>query len=179
MWVMTHFGILMPSLRPVRGPTDKRELQIRARRRQDIDYLRRHYMPKLGETVTLGETDYQYRAYCTREEWADALRLIVLEIDYVKFKPTTEDKHNDRKLHDVYIRIWNVIFSGFPIGAYGNWQTKARDRKSWWEDADSSIELDEPSFQVVDDDVDESTLSIDDALEVQRAKKRRGKRGRK
>lgn len=118
MWIMTHFGILMPSLRPEDTvlPGDNRLIQIRARRAKDLNYLRDHYAPYLGATLFLGDTDYQYRAYCTHRELADITAQLALEIDYVKFKPTT-DRHNDRSLHDLYNKIWSDVLDAFEVGS--------------------------------------------------------------
>jgi hypothetical protein len=118
MWIMTHFGILMPSLRPEDTvlPGDNRLIQIRARRAKDLNYLRDHYAPYLGATLFIGDTDYQYRAYCTHRELADITSQLALEIDYVKFKPTT-DRHNDKPLHDLYNRIWSDVLDAFEVGS--------------------------------------------------------------
>lgn len=119
MWIMTHFGILMPALRPKDTvlPGDERVVQIRARRAQDLNYLRDHYAPYLGKTIALGNTDYQYRAYCTREDLADIMAKLALDMDYVKFKETAEVYHGDKKLHAVYMRIWGVVLDAFETGS--------------------------------------------------------------
>jgi hypothetical protein len=118
MWIMTSFGILMPSVRPADlvPEGDDRVLQIRARRRRDIDILRDRYMPTLDVTIHIPNTDYEYRAYCTREAWAAALVAMSEDIDYTKFKPTTEDKFKDKALHALYNRIWGVVLDAFDHG---------------------------------------------------------------
>jgi hypothetical protein len=120
MWIMTHYGILMPSLRPAKfvPPGDNRKIQLRARRRRDLDYTREHYLPQLGRTVYLGDgvSDYQYRAYCTHDDLALLLSRLALEIDYVKFKPTT-DRHGDKELHALYNKLWGVILDAFEAGS--------------------------------------------------------------
>lgn len=130
MWIMTHFGILMPSLRPEDTvlPGDDRLIQIRARRARDLNYLRDHYAPYLGATLFLGDTDYQYRAYCTHRELADICSQLALEIDYTKFKPTT-DRHGDDELHALYNRIWCAVLDAFEAGssyARDNWSRAGR-----------------------------------------------------
>lgn len=113
MWIMTSWGILMPGLRPpgTIEPGDVRTLQVRARRRRDLDILRVRYMPNtLGPTIHLKGTDYEYRAYCTPESWGTALAMIGAEIDYVKFKETAESRFGDKQLHNLYVRLWGVIF---------------------------------------------------------------------
>lgn len=127
MWIMTHFGILMPSLRPEDTvlPGDNRLIQIRARRARDLNYLRDHYAPYIGPTLFLGDTDYQYRSYCTHAELADIMQQLALEIDYTKFKPTT-DRHNDDDLHSLYNRIWAAVIDAFPDGSSYDWRQPKR-----------------------------------------------------
>lgn len=114
MWVMTSWGVLMPGLRPAGTvePGDERTLQVRARRRGDLQTLRDRYMPDtLGPIIRLPQTDYEYRAYCTPDAWGDALADIGRDVDYVKFKETAETRFGDKILHDLYVRIWGVIFA--------------------------------------------------------------------
>ena len=113
MWVMTSFGVLMPSVRP-EGTVpegDDRLIQVRARRMRELRILKAEYLPELGPIVEIPYSDYEYRAYCTHAQWAAALAKISMDIDYTKFKPTTETKYQDRQLHSLYNRIWSVFFS--------------------------------------------------------------------
>lgn len=112
MWVFAPFGILMPALRPPHtvAPNDDRVLQVRARRRKDLQILKDKYMPELGEIFQLPNTDYEWRAYCTLEQWGAALAKIGMDIDYVKFKEQSEKKYGDRQLYSLYNRLWSVIF---------------------------------------------------------------------
>ncbi len=111
MWVMTSFGILMPSIRPPHTVPegDNRTIQVRTRREQDLDILRDEYMgDELGPTIATPTFDYNFRAYCTPEAWGRALFDMALEIDYEKFKPTT-DRYDDHELHGVYNSIWGTV----------------------------------------------------------------------
>jgi hypothetical protein len=136
MWVMTSFGVLMPGLRPEgKIPEgDNRTLQVRARRKKDLEILKSKYMgDELGDPIALPYTDYEWRAYCTPEAWGRALAKIGSSIDYVKFKETAESKFHDKELHDLYLSIWSTIFhhlsepehqtsywsSGTGTGGYG------------------------------------------------------------
>lgn len=112
MWIMTSFGVLMPSVRP-EGTVpagDNRLIQVRARRAQDLRILKAEYLPELGEIIEIPYSDYEYRAYCTHEQWAAALAAMAMDIDYTKFKPTTETKYRDPQLHALYNRIWSLFF---------------------------------------------------------------------
>lgn len=111
MWIMTGFGILMPAIRPpktiARG--DLRTMQVRTRRAKDLDIFRAQYCPTLGPTIATPEMDYNYRAYVTPDALALGIQRAVLAIDYLKFKPSTEDRYGDSELHDVYNAIWSTV----------------------------------------------------------------------
>lgn len=112
MWAMTPFGILMPAIRPLHtvAAGDKRTMQIRSRRAKDLDILRARYMlGQLGKTIHTPSFDYEYRAYCVPEDFAAAMAAMVMEINYKKFKPTTEDWYEDADLHDCYNSIWATV----------------------------------------------------------------------
>lgn len=114
MWAMTPFGILMPAIRPPKTvkPGDSRTLQIRARRAKDLDILRASYMRgSLGPNIFTPEMDYEVRAYCEPAAFGLALAQMVMEIDYLKFKPTTESKFADAELHACYNGIWGVVMA--------------------------------------------------------------------
>lgn len=121
MWVMTSFGIFMPGLRPEHTVPegDNRVLQVRARRKIDLERLRDIYMgDDLGDSISLAHTDYEWRAYCTLEAWGRALAKIAMDIDYVKFKETAEKKFDDHDLHGAYLKIWSSLFSHFSTPAH-------------------------------------------------------------
>jgi hypothetical protein len=112
VWLMTSFGILMPAARPVDtvASGDPRTMQVRARRRVDLEVLRDEYMgDDLGEIIHTPDMDYNYRAYCTPEAFGAVVAQLVEEIDYLKFKPTTESRYKDALLHRVYDEIWSVV----------------------------------------------------------------------
>jgi hypothetical protein len=58
MWLFTPFGFF--SIVKQEGFEG---LCIRARVREDLDNLRRDYLPELSETVDTPEADYHFRAY--------------------------------------------------------------------------------------------------------------------
>ena len=131
MWIMTNFGILMPAALPNElrarfyeewdrsvDETDLRpwDLQVRSRDRATLRKLRKRMQrfTVTSEVVATPELDYEYRLYCMRNDFAFWVRSAVLEIDYEKFKPTTMRKGGGgRKLHDLYNRIWSVVFASY------------------------------------------------------------------
>ena len=111
MWILTSYGAFMPALRPPEtvAEGDPRVIQIRARRRKDLGRLRRLHLPDLGPTYSVPKSDYEFRANCTREALAEALRRLAMEIDYVSFKDTTVSKWGDEQLHDAYMSVWSAL----------------------------------------------------------------------
>jgi hypothetical protein len=112
VWIMTGFGILMPAVRPAKTVAlgDDRTMQIRARRARDLDTLRAQYMQgTLGPTIHTPDKDYEYRAYCAPAAFALAMANAIAAIDYLKFKPITLDRYQDRELHSTYNGIWSVV----------------------------------------------------------------------
>lgn len=130
MWVCLPMGMYMPALRPPHTVPagDNRLLQIRSRRRVDLDRLRRELLPELSATINLPHTDYEFRAYCTHEQWANALAQASMDIDYVKFKEQSEVKYRDKKLHDVYTAMWYTVFSKMSTARHQGdyWDTQNR-----------------------------------------------------
>lgn len=136
MWMMTSFGILMPAVRPPHTVPegDNRTMQVRAREEAYLQILRDDYMgDTLGETLATPDKDYQFRAYCTPEDFAAAAAKIVMDIDYAKFKPTTaryEDrlgKKGEATLHGLYNAMWSTQLtygpktgSSYSIGAWND-----------------------------------------------------------
>lgn len=118
MWIFTNFG----AFSVVQLPRDPRLLQVRARDREHLRELRRHYVPGL-EIVMTYETDYPYRAVCTRAELAYALDVLTRELDYANFKDSVQDE----TLHAAYFEIWRVLFRTF--GGYLQRRTRKNRRR--------------------------------------------------
>lgn len=109
MWIMTPFGIIMPTLRPTNTVNygDDCTMQVRARDKRALEYLRDHYMEaELGSIIHTPEFDYEYRAYCKPNDFAWAVHNMIIDIDYEKFKPNTLWQD----LHDLYNKIWGTVY---------------------------------------------------------------------
>jgi hypothetical protein len=125
MWICTPFGILMPALRPAKycPADDPRKIQVRTRERAYLDIFRERYCPELGESLHFPQQDYQWKAYCTHEQLAQAMANLMLDIDFVKFKPETTCYANNPKsrwglprdlanrLHGCYNSLWGTMLS--------------------------------------------------------------------
>jgi hypothetical protein len=156
MWVMTSWGVLMPGLRPKEHVPagDNREIQIRARRRIELERVCAFY-PELElrkeDIVYFDFTDYEYRIFCTKEQLGSLLALIAMDVNYVKFKSSTE-RFKEEKLHLFYNRVWGIYYDMFSTNRYlekltfGSPKTKKKNRhhqdkplpprRHWWEDVD-------------------------------------------
>lgn len=116
MWMCTPGGVYMPGLIPPNHiPADQpdRVLQVRTRRRIDLERLRDIYMgDTLGEILESPGMDYNFRAYCSLEAWATACYNMAMDIDYIKFKEQSEKKFpgpDGKLLHDVYTSMWGTL----------------------------------------------------------------------
>lgn len=152
MWIMTSWGVLMPGERPKEHTPagDNRVIQIRARRRIELERVCAFY-PETGlkkeDIVYFDFTDYEFRIYATRAQFADLVSRITLDVDYVKFKSSTE-KFNEKKLHAFYNRVWGIYYDMFSTNRYlekvaqtyrsaKKKKHKAPEqRRHWWEDVD-------------------------------------------
>ena len=133
-WICLPMGMYMPALRPAHTVPegDDRLLQIRSRRKIDLERLRNELLPELGDTIRIPHTDYEYRAYCTHEQWASAMAKAAMRIDYVKFKEQSEKVYGDVQLHNCYTRMWATVFSALSTkkhqSDYWSWQDQALGR---------------------------------------------------
>lgn len=130
-WICLPMGMYMPALRPPHTVPegDNRLLQIRSRRKIDLERLRNELLPELGPTIRIPHTDYEFRAYCTHEQWASAMAKAAMQIDYVKFKDQAEKVYGDVQLHNCYVAMWSTVFSKLSTKAH------QRDYWSWQADA--------------------------------------------
>lgn len=161
MWICTPFGLLMPSLRPAHTVPagDNRLIQVRSRRRVDLTRFRDLYLPELGEIVEIPNSDYECRAYCTHEQLAAAVAKIAMDIDFVKFKPTT-DRFNDYQLHNAYNAMWSAAFRTLSTREHQRsyWRTEQRSTGR----RGSALGYVAGSGQVVEPELETGTLNWDD-----------------
>jgi hypothetical protein len=84
VWLITPLGFFSV----VRKPDDigAGTLTIRTRVKSDLEALRKHCLPDLGEIEENAGTDYRYRAKAPRGQVAEVLAQMVRDIDYENFK---------------------------------------------------------------------------------------------
>ena len=105
MWLITNFGFF--SIVQKRGDTD---LTIRARVREDLETLRKKYLPGLGEITRSDATDYQYRATVSPADLALAMGTIVRDITYDNFKNCVAEKQGHKRAH-IYHNVWEDLIA--------------------------------------------------------------------
>ena len=106
MWVFSRAGFFSA----VRKGTDKHgEVCVRARVLADFDKLRELYFPEMGQVQTNGGTDYPYRVYMTRSEWADIMERMALDVDYKNFKGMISGERG-YAVADLYSDVWAVMY---------------------------------------------------------------------
>jgi hypothetical protein len=105
MWIFTPFGFFSVT-EPRDGDGDT--LQVRARVRADLVALKKQYMPKLGKIFSHVGTDYPYRSFISKYDFAEGMAKIVLSIDYSNFKATV-DKKQGLSREMLYMKVWQVM----------------------------------------------------------------------
>jgi hypothetical protein len=113
IWLVTNFGFFSAVTRKPKDISvgDNRVLQIRARDPKHLDLLRERYMgDELGPNVVFRNTDYQVRAFCTREAWGRAVYAASQDVDYDNFKGSIL---GDDDLHDAAMGVWSALASQY------------------------------------------------------------------
>lgn len=102
MWLATRFGYFSIVLKP-----SEKHLTIRSRVRNDLENLRKRYLPKLKIIEGAG-TDYPYRAEVSHKDLGKAMKQIVFDIDYPNHKEVVA---KEQGLHrsKVYGRVWSIL----------------------------------------------------------------------
>jgi hypothetical protein len=80
---------------------DSNMLKIRSRRKE---HLEKHF-PEKEIHVDVG-TDYKYRVFATKEEFAKIVSDSIMNTKYTNFKNSV----NDHDLHDLYADFWHLHY---------------------------------------------------------------------
>lgn len=104
MWLITPEGFFSA----VEKPGDRADgmLTVRTRNRADIKALKR-YFPD-AKPYRVRYSDYEWRIRVPKDEWAQAVARMALEIDYSNFKNEVT-RRQGRERHDIYSRVWSVL----------------------------------------------------------------------
>jgi len=98
MWICFNDGFVSV-VEDTRGIND---LVVRSRRPEILQML----FPT-NEIIELDVSDYKYRTYTSREEWAEIMFEKINNIDYSNFKNSVADN----ELHTLYERMWGLHYN--------------------------------------------------------------------
>jgi len=104
MWLMTNFGFFS-----VVQKSGQQELTVRARVYQDLEQLKLRYLPEAGPVQSGAGTDYPFRITIDRAAFAEAMKKIVLDIDYPNFKESVTEMQGDERA-SIYAGVWMELF---------------------------------------------------------------------
>lgn len=107
MWLITPTGFYSI----VEKPEDKagNTLTVRARIRADLESLREHFLPGMGEITESKSTDYRFRAVAPRAEVASAMAKLIEGLSYSNFKNEVAKQQGYTRAH-LYHDVWDVLY---------------------------------------------------------------------
>ena len=105
MWLMTTFGFFSI----IQKKPDDTLLTIRGSTRSDLEALRGRYLPGLSDIEEDPETEYKFRAQAPREDVAQALSRIAMEIDYASFTEKRKELHGSRAAR-IQSGLWKALW---------------------------------------------------------------------
>ena len=106
MWLFTRHGFYSAVIKP--DDETNNMVTLRARVKQDLNALREHYMPNLGEIIAGAGNDYPYRARIGREEFAEGMRRVAMDLNYGDFKSTIFAQQGPHRAR-VYGKLWRDL----------------------------------------------------------------------
>lgn len=107
MWLLTPMGFF--SIVEKAGDRTAGTLTVRARVRSDLDALRQHYLPELGDILANRGTDYRYRAQAPRAAIASAMARLAETLHYDNFKNAVAREQGSARAH-LYHEVWDVLY---------------------------------------------------------------------
>lgn len=120
MWIFTKHGFYSTvCARQGDGghgqPIDPERLMVRARVRAHLEALKSQYLDLLGacEIQASSHTDYAYRLFVSKADWAEVISRLASGTDYGNFKPEVRRHQGpsgaayEHALHDV----WSVMYA--------------------------------------------------------------------
>ena len=117
MWVFTTEGFL--SAVEERRQEHRGEIVIRAREASALEALR-ELVPTLTPTVIYGDSDYRYRAWLGREEWAAALAELGRRVAYDNFKSEVLRRQGRTRYEEALHTVWSALGRTQPGGPHGS-----------------------------------------------------------
>ncbi|KDB52899.1 hypothetical protein X805_15030 [Sphaerotilus natans subsp. natans DSM 6575] len=106
MWLLTPIGFFSIVCKPNDGSDGM--LTVRSRNQADLENLREHWLPELGEILVTRGNDYRYRARAPREAVARAMSRAIEALDYDNFKSRVWRTQGSERAH-VYGEVWELL----------------------------------------------------------------------
>lgn len=112
MWVFFRDGFISAVLQDANTNT----MKVRARDRESLEALIRDgYLPSDTAIVPTNTTDYPYRVYVSKADWAKAVYMIANDIDYTNYKDAIK-KRGHHILYTALNKVWHVMWDfGYSI----------------------------------------------------------------
>ncbi len=107
MWLITPVGFF--SIVQKSSDIAADTLTVRARVRSDLEALRAHFLPNLGEIQESKTNDYRFRAVAPRGDVAAAMADMVNNLQYSNFKNQVAKVQSPARAH-LYHDVWNVLY---------------------------------------------------------------------
>lgn len=156
MWLITPRGFYSAAAKPDDGDEF---VTVRARSEQDM----RNLAELIDAQPTRSEhADYRWHVRCRKSDWADAVRHMALEIDYVSFENRIE--RDDPQRARVLSQVWRDLLAIQDPKAERVAELVARIRYLLWRE-------DEISEQLGDEEVHSAPSDRQDLDEAERARR--------
>jgi hypothetical protein len=129
MWLFCEQGFFSVT----QAPGKPGMVQIRARRREDLEALAKRFVSAQRPVRATPERDYPYRIVMDQVQWSDILASVALDIDYTNFRDRVHDVDPDPERASAYLSVWAIMarFGGQAVDrakrqskVRGKWQTK-------------------------------------------------------
>ena len=111
MWIFTTRGFFSI----VEHKKDPNRVVIRARIRKDIDNIKMLFEElglRVSDVVENVGSDYRYRVFASRPDWASVITQLITDMGYTNFKNAVFDVDSPKvrdKRHEAYLDIWAIM----------------------------------------------------------------------
>lgn len=106
MWVFSRAGFFSAVQK---GQAGHSEICVRARVLADFEKMKDLYYPEMGRIHTNEGTDYPYRIYMPRNDWARIMERMARDVDYKNFKGMVSAERG-YAVADLYSDVWSVMY---------------------------------------------------------------------
>jgi len=108
MWLFTRAGFFSVVDKKSQG-RGVGEVCVRTRVLADFESLHQLYFPDMPDVVVEQHSDYPYRIFVGKKQWAKVAALMSEDVDYSNFKTMVGKVQGYDRAH-LYGEIWSVMF---------------------------------------------------------------------